>query len=241
MAEITNINLTHLRTDETLGFLKSVMEVTKLVTNPMAGDGVTAFNDVVAKFEAVLKPNLKNSHTMSRREADIETDTIWTGMRMHVDAMTRFPDDEKEKIALKAMDNIKKYGNLNEMGYKLQYPNLSGLLDDLKKIGSDDLAKIGLAEWVDALQTAYDNFIAISTDKVIEDSEKGVGIVQDTRTEAEDGYYAFVKLINALVVVVGEADFIKFINAVNTIIDEYKIELASRKTRNMNKLMENWQ
>ena len=231
MKSISNIHLAHLHTDEVLGFLTVVSEKTTLVINAMATQGVATFKEAVSAFADVLKPNASNTHTMSKKEADREVDIIWSGMRMYTDAMTRFPDDETERIALKAEAIIDKYGALNTMGYAKQYPNLQGLLADLSDIDSAELQSIGLDKWVNVLQTAYDNFMNAHDEQLTEDTAKGVGVVQDSRDNAQDGYYAFVQLINALVVVTGEADFAEFIDTINTLIVDYKALVKGRKTK----------
>ncbi len=228
MKEINNFDLTKIHTDQTLGFLVAVREKTNLLTTTAVATGIQAFDQAVTAFDEAYKPNSANTHTMSRKEADNNADTIYTGMRMYIDAMTRFPDDEIETVALQAQKIVEKYGNLNNMGYSKQYPNLRRILADLQEI---ELAKIGLDRWVAALQTAYDDFMSASSDQLAEDAERGVGAVQNERDKAHEAYYTFVRLVNALVIVNGEADFAEFIDTINTLIGDYKALVKGRKTR----------
>lgn len=235
MKSINTIDLTKLHTDEVMGYLAQVAEKSSLVT--IAGDQevISAFVQAVKEFEAALKPNIKNSFTQSRKEADEVTDKLWSGMRMYTEAMTYHSNDVVQKTAEKIETIIDKYGRITKMSYKEQYPNLNGLLNELKGLPADDIANISLAQWIEPLSNAYDTFMAISADKITEDSEKEVGLVEQTRDAAQDAYSAMVTRINAGASYNGDVPYAEFIDTVNVLVDEYKAHIASRKTRNAKK------
>lgn len=238
MKSISNINLLQLHTDECLGFLVQVAGKANLVT--LQGDQgvINSFRIVVDSFDKVLKPTMKNSFTGTRKEADEIADSLWTGLKMNVKSMTYHPNEDVVETATRVYEIIEKYGVHTRMNYKEQYPNLKGMLNDLNDLSSEDISLLNLAVWVEALQNAYDNFMSITADSVAEESQKEVGIVQECRDNAEQGYYELVSRINAGAIYNGAEPYEPFIDTVNVIVDEYKAHILGRKTRNAKKRAE---
>ncbi len=234
MKQITSIDITKLHTDESLGFLGQISAQTSLVTIDVDQVFIQSFSDAVKAFELALKPNIKNSYTEARKQADEVTHKICVGLRLYAEGMTYHPDERIKVIADKVFAIIGKYGLLSKMGYKELYPNLQAMLIELKAIPKD-ISKLGMQSWVDALSTAYDDFMAITEEKIVEETQKEVGIVQENRLIAEETYKNLVNRINAGASYNGSEPYKAFIDIVNVVIDEYKTMLLSRRTRNKNK------
>lgn len=234
MNQIQRIDVTKLHTDESLGFLSQVLTYTDLVSVQADSEVIKKFNTSVKSFEDALKPNIKNSYTDARKQADEVVDKLWSGANMYCESMTFHPDNNLTIVANKICDIFDKYGRITKMSYKEQYPNLNGLINELND-NKEDIAKLSMKEWVNALSQAYDDFIAITKDKLSEDAQREVGIVQDSRDNAEEAYNNLINRVNAGASYNGVEPYEKFMDSVNVVIDEYKALLSSRKTRNKNK------
>lgn len=232
--KILSIDLKGLHTDESLGFFGQIFAQTNLVSTDADQEYIQKFGDAIKSFELALKPDIKNSYTEARKEADDITHDICLGLRTYSEAMTYYPEEQTRTVAKKVFSIIEKYGLITRMGYKELYPNLQALLIELKAI-PEDISKLWMQVWVDSLSKACDNFIAITEDKIAEDAQKEVGIVQEKRTIADETYKNLINRINAGASYNGIEPYEGFINIINVIIEEYKAMLLSRKTRNANK------
>lgn len=235
--QVLSLDVKSLHTDESLGFLGQVLSQTNLVTVEADQVFIQSFSDAVKAFEVALKPNIKNSYTDIRKQADEVTHEICVGLRLYAEGMTYHPDATIQPVADKVFAIIGKYGQLSQMGYKELYPNLQAMLIELKAI-PEDLSKLWMQVWIDALSQACDDFMAITEEKIMEDTQKEVGIVQEKRIIAEEAYKNLVNRINAGASYNGSEPYESFMNAVNVVIEEYKAMLSSRKTRNINKKKE---
>ncbi len=235
MKSIISIDLKDLHTDEALGFLTQVTGKTDLITVEADLATVGAFATAVNAFDKALKPDIKNSFTEVRKRADERTDELWSGLKGYVDAMKHHPDSAKKESAKSIYSIIEKYGVHTRMGYKEEYPNLKGMLNDLHGLSKEDITLLDLNEWIEALQSAYDDFISITADSVTEESLKQVGLVQQTRDEAHKAYSNLTARINAGAAYNGVEPYEAFISNLNVIVGEYKAYVQGRNTRNANK------
>ena len=234
MTKVNSIDTTRFHTDESLGFMVQVRQKTNLLTVQADKTFVSNFNAAVDAFEACMKQDVKNSYTAARKQADEKVDRLWSGTNMYVESMSFHPNEELQTVANKICDIFDKYGRLTKMGYNKQYSNLLGLLNELNAI-PQDLTKLWMKDWVDALNQAYEDFVSITEDKMVEEGQKEVGIVQDSRDRAEEAYHSLMNRINTGASYNGAEPYQEFMDYANAVIDEQKAVLSGRKTRNANK------
>lgn len=239
MAEQLNkIDLKALRDNEVLGLLQQIAAETKLVTVEADQVFITTFCEATTSYDLATKQTPASSYTEARAQADATTDHYCVGIRKYADANMYSPDEEVVQVATKTLAIIDKYGYLIQMSYKSQYPALKKLLNELAELTAPEKRKLGLDIWITALTEAHDYFASITAEKVSEESEKQVGIIQNTRTAAQEAYYAMAQRLNSGADYMGDAPYLAFFGKANTIIDEYSALLASRKTRAKNKKKE---
>ena len=238
MNQVKNINLSLFLTSESLSFTELAVKKSAFILVDADQTFISKLANAQYAFTTAWKQNETNSYTQTRKEADTVADNTWSGLRMQAEAMTRFPEPTTQAIAVRADAIISKYGTLTTMGYKQEYSNMKSLIEELRTIDEADLTKIGLLTWLDALEAAYDAFQLATLNQYDEDSGKVKGIVQQTRTEAEEAYYALVRRINAGAEYNGPEPYMEFIDNMNTIIDDYKATLAARQTRAENEKKE---
>ena len=239
MKQINAITLAHLHVNEGAGFLTQVSTATSALTVEGDAPTVQAFVDAAAAFNDSLKPITGNSFTAERKAIDEKVDRLYTGFRMFAEAQTYSHDAEITATAEQTFAIIKRYGNLNRMGYAEQYPNLTALLDEVTEIVTvPKLAPAGLMPWIVELQNGYNEFMEVSAEKVAEETQKHVGLSLECCAAAEDAYQALVMRVNAGAVYVGTESYETLIDTTNVLVDEYKTLIASRKTRTANAKLE---
>ncbi len=234
MNQIEAINIPRLRTDESLGFLGQVLAQTSMLTLEADQSFVQQFGDAVKSFEMALKPTLTNSYTESRADIFERTTHVCIGLRKYSESLTFHPEESIKQVAKKVYAIIDKYGLFSQMSYKELYPNLQAMLLELGAI-EDDIATLWMQSWVNSLDKLCTDFMTITEEKIAEDTQKEVGIVQESRGVAEEAYKALINRVNAGASYNGVEPYQNFIDMVTVIINEYKQMLSARQTRNNNK------
>ena len=112
---------------------------------------------------------------------------------------------------------------------------LHNLLQDLKALPQENRPKIAIDPWETDLETKETSFLAAVKTRTEEEAARLVGIVKQARLQADADYRAMVELVNALVLINGDAAYATFIDHVNALIDRQKTVLKTRKTVNAKK------
>lgn len=238
MAEIQSINITKFRTEEDFGFQKNVEGSTSLLTEESDAAMVKAYKDALGELDAALKESDKNAHTPDVIAADAYADGIWWGLRKQIRTMMKHPTEARRLVAEEAKGLMDKYGIITNLGYNEEYGNMYNLLQDLDAMGVEKQKQIYIDEWVTELHGAYTAFMAAYAQRADEDGRRVVGLVKEKRKIADEAYTLFVKKVNALVLINGDAKYAEFISQVNAYIDAAKAVLAARQTKNENKRTE---
>ncbi len=234
MKQITNFSLHNLSNAEALGYLLIVAEKTDLLTLARDADKVKSFLSAVGAYSDVGKPTLANSFTTVRKEADKVMKDLCLGLRYYVNGFVYHPSEEARQAGAEVFAMIKKYKFSANMGYKHRYPRISSLLASLKELPTDKYNLLGLDVWVEAMSSAYDDFMSLTDEAIAEESLRKVGILTVLRKEAQEAYYTLVRYVNSGVVINSEEPYADFIDNANVLVAEYKAHLAARSTRRKN-------
>lgn len=249
MKKIAVLNLNVLRVEESFGYLKLVSAETPSL-NPESEDdrpviemlaaapidsAVAAFNASVEAFDQALKDPGTTPATTAASNADLLRDTSYRGLAAYVKAMEAFPDKAVAMLATQAKTLIDKYGNPVELPQTEESGVLHNLLQDLKALPQENRTKLAVDPWVNDLEAKEASFLAAVKTRTEEEASRLVGIVKQTRLQAEADYRALVNLVNALVLVNGDAAYATFIDHLNALIDRQKTVIKTRKTVNAKK------
>ena len=149
--------------------------------------------------------------------------------------MEAFPDEAVALIATQVKVLIDKYGNPTELPQTEESGVLHNLLQDLKALPQEGRTKIAIDPWVNDLETKETSFFVAVKIRTEEEASRLVGIVKQARLQAEADYRAMVELVNAFVLINGDAAYATFIDHVNALIDRQKTVIKTRKTVNAKK------
>lgn len=249
MKKIQGLNFTYLRVEESFGYLKLVSAETSLL-NPGGGSdrpeiemlsaaptdtAVNAFNASVEAFDQALKDPGTTPATTAASNADQLRDSSYRGILAFTKAMESYPDEAIAMIATQVKALIDKYGNPTALPQTEESGVLHNLIQDLKALPQESRTKIAIDPWLDDLETKELAFLNAVKTRTEEESQRLVGIVKQARLQAEDNYRTVIELVNALVMVNGDAPYATFIDHVNALIDRQKTVLKTRKTVNAKK------
>ncbi|MCI7008706.1 MAG: DUF6261 family protein [Parabacteroides sp.] len=256
MEQISILSLSRLRNEEAFGYFKLVMSLLPYLQkeaepeNPdvvsveggvsaLSGSGevinamleapINAFEAAYQAFDVALESSTADSAEAKAYEE--LRDRLWRSNNAYIKAMTAHPNPELAAIAERLKAEFDKYGDLTYLPVVQESGALHNLIQDIQAIPAQDRSKIHYEEWFNALDTAENNYLAAVAARTDVRSEKEVGAVKRTRTEAEATYTHLVDVVNLLAKVEGDTAYLPFINRMNVLIAEQKATLKARQTR----------
>lgn len=256
MEQISILSLSRLRNEEAFGYFKLVMSLLPYLQkeaepeNPdvvsveggvsaLSGSGevinamleapINAFEAAYQAFDVALESSTADSAEAKAYEE--LRDRLWRSNNAYIKAMTAHPNPELAAIAERLKAEFDKYGDLTYLPVVQESGALHNLIQDIQAIPAQDRSKIHYEEWFNALDTAENNYLAAVAARTDVRSEKEVGAVKRTRTEAEAAYTHLVEVVNLLAKVEGDTAYLPFINRMNVLIAEQKATLKARQTR----------
>lgn len=256
MEQISILSLSRLRNEEAFGYFKLVMSLLPYLQkeaepeNPdvvsveggvsaLSGSGevinamleapINAFEAAYQAFDVALESSTADSAEAKAYEE--LRDRLWRSNNAYIKAMTAHPNPELAAIAERVKAEFDKYGDVTYLPVVQESGALHNLIQDIQAIPAQDRSKIHYEEWFNALDTAENNYLAAVAARTDVRSEKEVGAVKRTRTEAEAAYTHLVEVVNLLAKVEGDTAYLPFINRMNVLIAEQKATLKARQTR----------
>lgn len=199
------------------------------VINAMLEAPINAFETAVRAFDETLENSTADSAEAKAYEE--LRDRLWRSNNAYIKAMTAHPNPELAAIAERVKAEFDKYGDVTYLPVVQESGALHNLIQDIQAIPAQDRSKIHYEEWFNALDTAENNYLAAVASRTDVRSEKEVGAVKRTRTEAEAAYTHLVEVVNLLAKVEGDTAYLPFINRMNVLIAEQRSTLKARQTR----------
>ena len=236
--EIINIDLTRLRGEECFGFMQRVhaLSVASL-TGEAELAALAPLGTAVEALSEALQQSKKNPHTEAMTEADRAAETAFCAARAYLFAMQGYPDKAVATVARNAwLDTFAKYDYLPVMGATEKYGNYHALLSDLQELSAADVATLGLAPWLDAMNVAYAGYCVARDNRVSWDANYRVGLTTRARTDIESAYRTFVDKLNALLIINGSSAYASFVAQLNVIITDMRAVVRGRSSKARNKV-----
>ena len=107
---------------------------------------------------------------------------------------------------------------------------LTNFISDLASKYTEQVATLGLQNFVSELETANNKVQTLTAQRTMERIGIVKGILKASRIATDTAYRELVKMTNALALVLGEADYTNFIDYVNTEISHYKQEVINGRS-----------
>ena len=175
---------------------------------------------------------LKSEFTDDLNDADNERDSIFRGFYDLVKSGTNHFNPHIKAASERIMFILEDTGNLNAMPYNEQTAMTSALIDKLRTENVGDLAITNTLTWVDELSSKNNAFENLAKTRYTQEAGKTSLRMKEVRLGLDTIYRKMVQLINALILVNGEAGYTSFVSELNERIDKYNLILAQREGRN---------
>lgn len=252
MKTIKSFNLSPLHVEEDFGFLKQFHDEAVTLrggsggdsespdeiaddVNPVLDNQISAFETKLDAFDEALKSSSSLPSTALATDADVERDSAWRGANAYVKAMTDHPDPASATTATEVKRLIDTYGDPTSLAQTEESGVLHNLIQDLKALSAEKTQLLSLTPWITNLENKEKAFKEAAQKRTDEKSKIIVGIVKQSRSEADAAYKQLVSTVNALCLLEGEEKYTTFIDHVNVMIDERKTILRTRSTINAKK------
>ena len=155
-------------------------------------------------------------------------DDLLRGLRKTVESMAALPVATLADAAKVVAQNIKDY-NIDPTGQLDKETGLlQNLVSDLKGANADKVATLGLTEVVEQLDAANEKVNQLIEERNDAYALREVGAMRAARLKVDDAYRKLVQVINAFILVEGEADYKSFVDKQNESIKRYKQQVLGQ-------------
>lgn len=192
---------------------------------------VEAFKTAHEKFDAALKDDTKLPSSAAVTQADEARDFAWRGLSNYVKVLLMHPTAEVVALATSTKDILDKYGNPIDLSQTEESGVIHNALQELEAISEENQEKMNIELWIGRLRTENDKFVELVKQKAAEEAALNVGIIKQSRKEADNAYRSLVNMINMLVEVEGDENYKDFIAVVNKHIEKQQKTLKNRESR----------
>lgn len=231
MKEITGISLGRMNNGAHFIFVKNILDRAQADTavQAQAAAQVAALKAAVEQEDRDLKLSQKSLLTDDIAQADAERDACYLGYKRAVQGFLDFPVADVAKAAKVLAQHIKDYGIDPRMQLDRETGMLVNFIADLEDKYKAEVTKLSLALFVENLKEANARLMAATAERTAERMGQTVGALKASRAASDEAYRMLVKMVNALALVYGEADYADFIDYVNTEVVHYKREVLGQK------------
>jgi hypothetical protein len=162
------------------------------------------FYPLLNTADKLLETLRKSSYTEDLEEADRKRDELFSALYNVVKISQKQPDLAKSKAAHHLYNLLRGYRNhILHASYVNESSSIYNLLQDVKGEYAADVALLGVTEWVAALKSAEDNFLAVNAVRQHESVNKHKGDLVKLRREADTLYNAMVSNLDGQLLAAG--------------------------------------
>ena len=189
---------------------------------------ITPYEAAIGNEDEVLVTSQKNMISDQIAETDRLRDEIYRSYRNTVKAMTNLPVAEMAEAAKILAQHIKDY----RIDPRMQLDKETGLLRnftaDLTGKFAEQVATLNLTTVVEELAEANEAVNTLIVERDQENSSRQVGLTKQVREKVDEAYRELIQVINAYVLIEGEADYAAFIDNQNAVIKRYRQQVLGQ-------------
>ena len=186
--------------------------------------------DNFAEEDAVLKVSQKSFLSDEIAQLDALRDELYRKYRKAVKGLEGFPVADMAEAAKILAQHIKDYNIDPADQLDKETGLLQNMLADLQGKFAEQVAKLSLTSVVEQLAETNEQLDAKVEQRESEYAERKVGAMAAARKKVDAADKDLVQVINALVILEGEADYAEFIKLQNQSIARYKREALGETT-----------
>lgn len=231
MKQIEDISLPRMNNGAHFTFVSNILARAEADTavKVKAASLVTALHDALAVEDEALKISQKSLLTDEIAKADADRDALYAGYKKAVEGFLAIPVADMAQAATELAQHIKDYRISTTDQLDKETGLLVNFIADLEGKFSEQVKKLSLTAFVTNMKEANERVRTLTLQRTNERMTLPVGALKSARLGSDKAYRELVQMVNALALVLGEADYVPFIDYVNTEIVHYKREVLKQK------------
>lgn len=231
MKEISTISLERMNNGAHFLYVSNILARAEADTTikAKAGTLVADLKAAIEQEDADLKISQKSLITDNIAKEDNQRDALFAGYKKGVQSFLHFPVNDIAEAAKVLTQHLKDYNINPQMQLDRETGLLINFIADLEGKYKAEVEKLSLTPFVTSLKESNERVRTLTASRTDERTNIRVGALKASRKASDEAYRKLVKMVNALALVEGEADYAAFIDYVNTEIIHYKREVIGQK------------
>ena len=231
MKEIQDISLPRMNNGAHFTFVSNILARAEADSKvkAKAADLVTALKEAVAAEDEALKISQKSLLTDEIAKADSNRDALYAGYKKAVEGFQAMPIADMAQAAKELAQHIKDYRISTTDQLDKETGLLVNFIADLETKFATQVTTLSLTAFVTNLKEANERVRTLTLQRTEDRMALPIGAMKTARATSDEAYRQLVKMVNALALVFGEADYADFIDYVNTEIVHFKREVLNQK------------
>lgn len=233
MKQINRFTLKHLAHGGHLAFHSTVLqflEKQQAVADGMA-DELTAYKTAYGQERSIYPYRRGSSITKQMVAAKQLRIELHLGLKFTVKAAACHWDEARRKAGKTMKKVIEHFGDLYKQNMIEATANAGLLVNTSRGQYAGQVALLGLGEWLDRLEEANNRFNEYFLSRSREESQKPKMRMTEARPALDAAYRELAEMLNAYVLVKGEAEYAPIIDFINALIADEKLKLAQHVGR----------
>lgn len=231
MKEIQDISLPRMNNGAHFTFVSNILARAEADSKvkAKAAELVAALNAAVAAEDEALKISQKSLLTDEIAKADSDRDALYAGYKKAVEGFQAMPIADMAQAAKELAQHIKDYRISTTDQLDKETGLLVNFIADLETKFATQVTTLSLTAFVTNLKEANERVRTLTLQRTEDRMALPIGAMKTARATSDEAYRQLVKMVNALALVFGEADYADFIDYVNTEIVHFKREVLNQK------------
>ena len=229
MSKITAFSLTALRNEEILGMSLEMAEKIRLfnsVANSVQGK---AFLDSISDYATALdQEKILTYKDLSK--ADEAVDQAVSGLRLHLQSLLIYPEENTREAARQIWNSINQYGNPTKLNFQEEYAIVARMLDTLEALDQAIPQKATVSAWIPSLRERYNTFMTMLKAYDAERAAISPATLKTARQKIFNTWKSLCDFINGLAIISPSDEIETLIAEMNARIQSKKNALKLRKT-----------
>ena len=231
MKQIKRVPLSRLTAGAHFTFMSNILaraEADAAVTGK-AGELVKALRAAVEEEDGSMGLSRKSLLTDDIAKADRRRDVLYSGYKKAVEGIAKMEDTDMAKTATVLLQHVRDYRIKRSYQLDRETGLLTNFIADLQGRYAAQVKALSLTAFVTGMKEANDRLREYTLRRTEERTGVRVGAFKAARTAADTAYRELVRMVNALAVVLGEADYAAFIDYCNTEIASFRRQTFGKK------------
>ena len=231
MKEIQDISLPRMNNGAHFTFVSNILARAEADSKvkAKAAELVTALKEAVAAEDEAMKISQKSLLTDEIAKADSNRDALYAGYKKAVEGFQAMPIADMAQAAKELAQHIKDYRISTTDQLDKETGLLVNFIADLETKFATQVTTLSLTAFVTNLKEANERVRTLTLQRTEDRMALPIGAMKTARATSDEAYRQLVKMVNALALVFGEADYADFIDYVNTEIVHFKREVLNQK------------